>query len=320
MRQRHLCSAARNGIPVHPVGAVLKHNRDSVSRRTFLGASLASLMVSRLANSGARAAAPADSVSFGLCSDPHYADRDSAGTRWYRDSEAKLTTFVRKMNHARPDFVIELGDFIDSGPTHQTEMDYLKRIEKVFSGFVGKRYHVIGNHDLARFSKEQFMEAVRMKASYDSFVAGPVRCLVLDANFNKDLTPYRAGKFDWTQTYIPPIQQAWLRDQLHTSDRKAVIFIHQRLDDENDPHGVKNSPDVRRILEDSAKVLAVFQGHDHRGGYKRINGIHYFTCRAMIEGPGPDNNAYALVTVSTNDCIDVKGFGKQPGSRLTPDR
>jgi len=54
---------------------------------------------------------------------------------------------------------------------------------------------------------------------------------------------------------------------------------------------------VRKVLEDSGKVVAVFQGHHHAGSYNLINGIHYYTLAAMCEGPYPENNAYAIVEV-----------------------
>jgi len=71
---------------------------------------------------------------------------------------------------------------------------------------------------------------------------------------------------------------------------------------------VVNRAEVRAEFERSGKVLAVFQGHDHKGAYSFINGIHYYTLRAMIEGSGPDNNAYALVDVHPDWSLTVTGY------------
>ena len=65
---------------------------------------------------------------------------------------------------------------------------------------------------------------------------------------------------------------------------------------------------VRAILERSGKVLAAFHGHDHAGNHKVINGIHYYTLIAVIEGSGEANNAYALVEVQPDLTIAVTGF------------
>lgn len=284
---------------------------NSISRRGFIQASAAALAAGPLAGRAMADSDKSERISIGIFTDAHYADAKPRGSRYYRESAAKLQTFVNEMNRAKPAFVIELGDFVDAAPTFEAEMSFLKHIGKIYSGFHGKRYHVIGNHDVARFSKKQFMAGAGMKAPHCSFDCGPLHCVILDANYNKDFTPYKASNFKWTETYVPPAEQKWLREDLADTKKKTIAFIHQRLDDEKDAHGVKNAPAVRKILEESGKVMAVFQGHDHRGNHKKIGGIDYITHRAMVEGPGPGNNSFALATVSTTGRIEVKGYHKQ---------
>jgi predicted phosphodiesterase len=282
------------------------------SRREFLRSG-AVLIATGLGVGTLVGAPPArDGITIGMFTDSHYADRKRGGSRFYSDSSAKLTEFVADMNKAKPDFAIVLGDFVDKGKTLQAETAYLKHIEGVFSKFKGPRHHVIGNHDVATLTKAQFVDGAGMPGPHYSFDSGPMHCIVLDANYKKDLTPYNAGNFNWTQTYVPPDEMKWLEADLKKTTRKTVVFIHQPLDDEKGAHGVKNAPEVRRILERSGKVLTVFQGHNHKGGYHRINGIHYFTMRAMVEGPGVKNNSYALARISAGG-VKIKGFVKQPG-------
>jgi alkaline phosphatase len=76
-------------------------------------------------------------------------------------------------------------------------------------------------------------------------------------------------------------------------------------------HGVNNNADVRKILEASGKVLAVFQGHSHQNDLKEIAGIHYCTLVAMVEGSGPENNGYSRIDLHTDGMIQVMGFRKQ---------
>ena len=217
------------------------------------------------------------------------------------------------MNKAKPSFAIMLGDFIDKAETIDIELGYLKHIRNIYRQFKGRCYYVIGNHDVATFSKEQFIAGTGMPAAHYSFDRGSFHFVVLDANYNKDFSPYKAGNFEWTQTYIPPAEQEWLRADLEHTKKPTIVFIHQRLDAEENPHGVKNAPQVRKILQECGKVFAVFQGHDHAGAYRRIAGIPYVTLRAMTEGPGLENNAYALVTISTDGLIKTRGFVRQPG-------
>ena len=94
------------------------------------------------------------------------------------------------------------------------------------------------------------------------------------------------------------------------SDRPVIVFAHQRLDVQNN-HGVKNSAEVRKILESSGNVLAVFQGHSHQNDVKEIGGIHYCTLVAMVEGSGEESNGYSVMAVEPDGTIQVTGFRKQ---------
>jgi len=213
-----------------------------------------------------------------------------------------------------------LGDFVDAGPGKEADLKYLYAARKVFEGFPGPRHFILGNHCLARLTKREFLAACGAKTGEDetpsghySFDRGSYHFVVLDANFKQDGSPYAAGNFSWTDTWISESQLKWLAGDLkEASDKKVVALVHQNLDKEDDPHGVKNAPDVRKILEAAGNVLAVFQGHLHSGGYRKIGGIHYCTLRATVEGAGAENNAYAIVTLGPQDRIAVEPFGRQP--------
>jgi len=64
--------------------------------------------------------------------------------------------------------------------------------------------------------------------------------------------------------------------------------------------------------------MAVFQGHRHDGGYSFIEKIHYYTLKAVIEGPGPENNSYAVVEVRPDMSITVTGYRKAVSDQLSP--
>jgi hypothetical protein len=83
--------------------------------------------------------------------------------------------------------------------------------------------------------------------------------------------------------------------------------VHQQLDGEGDTV-VRNAAEVRRVLEASGKVIAVFQGHHHAGGYSEIQEIHYYTLKAMVTGARPEGNAYAVVEVHQDRRITVSGY------------
>jgi len=67
---------------------------------------------------------------------------------------------------------------------------------------------------------------------------------------------------------------------------------------------------VQKVLEDSGKVIAVFQGHDHLGGFVNERGVNYYTLPAMAMGT--DESHFAEVAVYASGRVDVTGFGAVP--------
>ncbi len=263
-------------------------------------------------------------VRFGIVTDCHYADADTAGTRYYRHSLDKLGECVEAMNEQQVDFLVELGDFKDqqNPPVEQKTLSYLQAVEGVFCKFDGPAYHVLGNHDQDSLSKTQFLTNIENKnidpgRSYYSFDFNGVYFVVLDANYKSDGTDYDHGNFDWTDANVPPVELQWLRRDLAASPGAVIVLVHQLLDGAGS-HYVKNAAEVRKILEQSGRVSAVFQGHRHDGGYSQIEGIHYYTLKAVVEGPGPENNSYAIVEVRPDMSITVTGYRKAVSQQLAP--
>ena len=149
----------------------------------------------------------------------------------------------------------------------------------------------------------------RADRSYYSFDKGGVHFVVLDANYNRDGSDYDHGNFNWTDPNIPAAQLEWLSADLATTKLPTICFSHQPFDG-NDQYHVKNASRVRQVFQDSAKVIAVFQGHYHEGNYTLIEGSHYYTVKAVIEGSGEENNAYAVVEVDPQANITVVGYRK----------
>ena len=267
------------------------------------------------------------SLRFGVLTDTHYSDREVGGTRHYRDSLQKMQEAIDEFNRAELDFIIELGDMKDmpkSADPAKTLAD-LDRIEAIFRQFDGATYHALGNHDMDCISKEEFLAHTtntgRAKGrSYYSFVARGVRCIVLDANFNADLTPYCRGNFKWTSAQIPPQQLEWLEAELAAhSNQPTLIFLHQLLDSfsgVNKNVCVSNAAEVVAIIERHPQVLAVFQGHHHPGHYSHRNGIHYVTLNGMIEKAAPAHNSFAIVELSPSGEITITGFRDCPSRKL----
>ncbi len=296
---------------------MIDNNHPPRNRRQFLQAAAVGAGIGTTGAWLAAGAADDDrekTLCFGLVTDVHFADVATKGSRHYRDSADKLRAAVETFNRRKLPFVVELGDFIDAGPDKAATLEYLRSIRKIYEGFSGRRHFVLGNHCLDRMTKADFLAncGTETKQTHYSFDHGGYHFVILDADFKQDGTPYANGDYTWTDTWIPESQRQWLADDLKQArPRPTIVFAHQNLDDETDPHGIKNAPEVRKILEAAGNVLAVFQGHKHSGGYRQIAGIHYITLRAMVEGPTVENNAYAIVTLGAAGKIELDGFGRQ---------
>ena len=279
-----------------------------LSRRQFVLTSLTILTLPRAARGARRS-----SLRFGMLTDSHYADYASRGNRHYRESLAKMRECVDSMQEQGVEFLIELGDFNDGAakPPVEDALRFLARIEAEFARFDGPRYHVLGNHNMDALSKPQVLSQIRNtgidpERSFYCLDHAGLRCIVLDANFRADGVAYEQGNFQWTDANIPAAQLEWLAQQLDASPHPVIVFIHQLLDGEGNIF-VNNAAEVRQLLEASGKTLAVFQGHHHSGSHRQLNGIHYYTLRAMVEGSGAENSSYAVVDVEP-DQIVVEGY------------
>jgi len=248
----------------------------------------------------------------GLLTDLHYADKPPAGTRHYRETLGKLAEAGSQFEKEKPDFIVELGDLIDAADSVETEKKWLERINKDFSGLSPNRHCVLGNHCVDTLTKEEFLGGVEQEKSYYSFDVNGVHFIVLDACFRSDGVPYGRKNSKWDDANIPEEELEWLASDLKSAKGPVIVFAHQRLDGKN-AHCVKNAEAVRKVLEDSSKVSAVFQGHSHQNDLKEIGGIHYCTLAAMVEGSGQDNNGYSLMEVFSDGSLHIQGFRRHKG-------
>jgi alkaline phosphatase len=256
-------------------------------------------------------------LRLGIVTDCHYADRDRSGTRHYRETAWKLPEAIEKFNSLGLDVVVELGDLIDDAPDVVREIGHLKKIEEVLAQFKGERHYVLGNHCVNALTKEEFIDNCGMEKAHYSFDKDGYHFAVLDACYKQDGTPYGRKNATYDNTFIPPEELEWLRADLAATNRPAIVLAHQRLDfNEADGRNnwnvtVKNAPEVRKVLEESGRVRAVFQGHSHANDYREVGDIHYCVFRAMVEGSGPEQNGYSVANFYADGSIKIEGFREQ---------
>lgn len=281
-----------------------------LTRRTFLRGGTLLLAAAGIDPGLAFAEGDSSVLRVGLVTDLHYADKDPAGTRHYRETLDKLAEAAGRFQRARVDLVVELGDLIDAAGSVADEQRYLKTINTPFAELAKDRHYVLGNHCVDTLTKEEFLGGVEREKSYYSFDRAGTHFVVLDACFRSDGTPYQRKNFQWTDANIPAPELEWLQADLAAAEGPVIVFAHQRLDVANN-HGVKNASAVRKILEASGTVRAVFQGHSHQNDLKEMAGIAYCTLVAMVEGSGAENNGFSVMSIAADGTIAVDGFRKQ---------
>lgn len=258
-------------------------------------------------------------LTLGLLTDVHYADKAPRGSRHYRESLAKGTEAAAFFKEKKPAAMICLGDVIDEAKTVEEEIRYLETITGVLDQSGVPRHHVLGNHCVATLTKEEFFQhgGMKVKKGYYSMDPGGVHVVILDSCFNKEMAPYGRNNFKWSDPNIPPAELEWLKKDLDEAKLPVVVFSHQRLDlGPESNYAVNQSPEVRRILEASGKVKAVFQGHSHKNELQTVGGIPYCTLKAMVEGSGEENSGYSLLEIYADGSLKLKGYRKQVDRKL----
>jgi len=259
-------------------------------------------------------------VRFGLIADVHAHDTDSPlEGKWMTHTEERLAAFTGAMNAWGPDFVIELGDFVNGWVVLGADPGDPGRIpnllawaDGLYAAFEGTRYHVIGNHDVYNLDKEQYRAILGMETTTYSFDAGAYHFVVLDVQFAEDGTDL-AHTYTGVSGFVPEGELDWLRDDLAASDRPTIVFVHQMLDAYIQEWGralVANQQEVQAVLVEDGDVIAVFQGHAHDNAHHEIDGIHYVTFEALVDQGTPPS--WARITLDPSACIiTIVGEGDQ---------
>ena len=216
------------------------------------------------------------------------------------------------------DLVMNLGDFIHD---ESTEKD-IETFKSALSFFLLKTpvRHVFGNHDAKNISREQWSQLVGEENSYYSFDLGGYHHIVLDGNRTEPRGPL----------YIPEEQLKWLEGDLDKTSLTTVVYSHFPMDNQSmdSNYYFKDKPEnaslgnkyfVRRILEKSGKVVAVFSGHTHFYNEQSLGGITYWTVPSFSENDGNNqpNGKYAIVTLTGNQArIEIKvSAGREGGKK-----
>lgn len=255
----------------------MKKQTEKLNRRRFLnqlGLGASSLVLPSTFLSFTPSIKPMSSsknVRFGIVADVH---KDLMP-----DADERLEVFINKARDEQVDFIIQLGDFCMAEPGNKDFM-------RLWESFKGPRYHVLGNHDMDRQTKQEMLEFWEMPKTYYSFDQLGYHFIVLDANFlyeDGKYTDYDKANFyvdDSKRTFINDEQIEWFKADLKATQLPTIVFSHQSLWHYH--WGVKNRLELQKIMEEeSAKVICCMNGHNHIDYHHQINGIDYIEINSM---------------------------------------
>lgn len=230
---------------------------------------------------------------------------------------AMLEACGEAMRRFQPHAIVDLGDRINDVAAGQ-DRQRSTWVRRQLLGFGAPVVHVHGNHDVVNLSKAELDDVLGKRGPYEWIDLEGLRLVLLDS---------QDPSFDRIGGSIGSAQQEWLRDALDGGAPPALVFCHHPLDEQSLEHHwyfaahpghafVQNRAPVRKILEGSKRVRAVFSGHMHWTRTTTVNGIPYITIGSLVSTGftnGRPSGTFALVTVGATT-IDVQVGGLLPDS------
>lgn len=234
------------------------------------------------------------------------------GPRAYHEGKLRKLTdradelscrFVERMNAVeRPDLVVNLGDVIED-ESRERDLKLYGRFVEILRGLSARVAHVAGNHDTVNLSDADLLGLWGQSGTlHYSFDHGGLHFLVLQTLELKD-----------TAIRLPQAQLEFAAADLARTSLPTIVLMHHPASDqvlegnrwfERAPHvcRVAERKALRRIVEESAKVIAVFNGHVHWNHFDVIGGIPYITVQSLTENldedaPGRPARAFAICDV-----------------------
>ncbi len=262
-------------------------------------------------------------IRFGLFADAQYADHETQGNRYYRNSLEKVRECVEFFNQRKVQFAVNLGDLTD-----RSFSDF-DAILSCLGGLKGRVYHVTGNHDYKGVTDNRLLfRKLGMPAGYYSFRKKNWVFIFMDSN---EVASYSNVKGTEKEKELQAMkvrikangdvqgaswnggvsarQLEWLNRLLKESEkagRRVMIFSHHPFYPRT-PFSALNDEQVMEVVRPYSCVKAIFSGHHHAGGFAFFNRIPVVTVEGMIETK--DRNAYGLVEIYP-DRIVVEGKGR----------
>jgi 3',5'-cyclic AMP phosphodiesterase CpdA len=262
-------------------------------------------------------------VRLGVIADPQYADKESKGSRFYRNSLLKLDTATSVINDQEVDFTVVLGDLVDAG------MKDILPVQQRLATLKQPVYNILGNHDFVDVEDGSTLyKQFAMPSSYYIIEKDQWIFILLNTN---ELSEYAtkegsSQREEWKKMNdqimvakrenaqpwnggIGSKQLQWMEKQIQKANRKSkqvIIFTHHPLFPENGLEALNNR-EILSIIEKYSNVRAVISGHHHEGNFGVYKNIPMVTLEGMVETEA--KNSYGIIELYANKLV-IKGYGR----------
>lgn len=196
----------------------------------------------------------------------------------------QIRNAVEKFNKRNISKVIILGDVIHESENREEDINRLQRIVDVIHSADFDSLFVPGNHDVAAFDIETFLDIVDQDDDYGTFKINRS----LDGIYLNSSSP----EMEDSRGYIPEDQIEFLKNTLDDTEKQNIIFSHHPIHYHEIPNDswFKQHPEcvfahnkykVEEVVSERDNVLATVNGHAHIGNIVKKNETVNITASAM---------------------------------------
>ncbi|KKB13473.1 hypothetical protein VE25_01715 [Devosia geojensis] len=234
------------------------------------------------------------------------------------DALPELEAFIARIEQEKVDVLLDLGDRI-SDTTHEMDVTVAGDVYDRLSKFSGRRYHVLGNHDVANLSIEDNARIFNQSMDHQVIDLGDFRLILWQASVKLDTDAPTFG-FQKASAAL-----AWLIKALNADERPAIIATHVPLSGhsqignfyfENNAH-VSTYPDhteVRAAVEATGKAAMWLSGHVHWNTVTNVHNVQHITIQSFSERfttyPEPAT-AFGILEIGDGQ-FALEVFGRDP--------
>jgi 3',5'-cyclic AMP phosphodiesterase CpdA len=215
-----------------------------------------------------------------------------------------FTKAIEKINTAKVDFVVQVGDAIYLG-MNDTNISSIENQWKAFKNEIAKLampfYKAPGNEDIWNALSQDHYKKLFSEKLYYSFDHKNSHFVILDTEL--------AG----SRGSIPEAERAWLENDLRTTSKENIfVFLHRPVTSRRHPMPLEErSQQYLKDLFSKYKVRGVFSGHEHLYHKESYGNVDYYItggggARLYDFGVGGSFYHFLVITVKSGSVkVDV---------------